>query len=66
MNISILKAESIKIAARMARGDALDRLYIKCEDQKTISSRVIERELDSIREQMKDYAAQMSKLINQI
>jgi len=62
MNKDIIKRESIRMAAGLARGDGLSVLLGRCETQKTISTHIIEKDLEVAQEFMKQCAIQMRKL----
>ena len=62
MNIEIVKRQSIIMAAKLATGDPLSKLLERCENQKRVSSEVIEKDLDEIHEYMKLCSIQMRKL----
>ncbi len=46
----------IPIAARLARGEALNRLYEACENQKSISTEKLRLLVDDVGDKMKDEA----------
>lgn len=62
INIRVLKQNTLRMAASLARGDGLSVLLGKCERQKTISTHVIENDLDVLQDFMKECAIQMKKL----
>lgn len=62
MNKQTIKKETIQMAATLARGDALQPLLTRCEQQNKLSAQTVERELEAIHEAMKEYAIQMRKL----
>jgi len=66
MNKRILKEESLKMAARMARAECLRKLSRRCDAQKTISTSVVEEYLEGIEEKLIDYAFQMAKLVKEV
>ena len=66
LNKKQLHTQTIKLAARAARGDCLGHLYKRCDNQERVSSTVIERDLESVQEFLNDCALQMRKLLNAI
>lgn len=62
MNKEIVKRDAIRMAAGLARGDGLSVLLGRCEQQKTVSTHIVERDLEVVQEFMKQCAVQMRKL----
>ena len=62
MNKEIVKREAIRMVARLARCDELLVLLGRCERQKTVSTRIVERDLEAALEFMKQCARQMRKM----
>jgi hypothetical protein len=56
----------IPIAARLARGDALNRLYEICENQKSISTKNLEQLIDDLGDIMKKESAYIRTTYNRI
>ena len=61
-----LKNEAYGTAARLARGDDLGLLYIRCDKHKRLNSTTVYRELESISEGMRRNASVIKKLIDKI
>ena len=59
MNKEIVKRDAIRMAAGLARGDGLSVLLGRCEKQKTVSTRIVEHDLEVVEEFMKQCAIQM-------
>jgi hypothetical protein len=59
MNKYYVKSSMIDVAAGLARGDALTRLYTLAENQKTVSTSVLLDELDFAGEFLKIAALKM-------
>lgn len=62
MNREIVKRDTMRMAAGLARGDALYALLSRCEQQKTVSVHVVARDLEEVQDFMKQCAIQMRKL----
>ena len=66
MNTEELKKEAIFKAAALARGDGLSLLFCLCEKQKTISTKKVLEHIERTHEFMKDCAAHMRKLSDEL
>ena len=66
MSNEILKRDAIRLAAGLARGDGLSVLLGRCEKQKTVSTHIVENDLEVVQEFMKKCAIQMRKLFDAI
>jgi hypothetical protein len=66
VNRGELYRESILMAAGLARGDGLAVILRRCEQQKTVSAHVVERDLEVVQDFMKRCAAQMKLLADQL
>ena len=66
VNRDELYRESVRLAAGLARGDGLSVILRRCEQQKTVSTHVVERDLEAVQDYMKRCAAQMKRLADQL
>lgn len=66
MNKEIVKRDAIRMAAGLVRGDGISVLQGRCEKQKTISTNVVERDLEVVEEFMKLCAIQMRKMADML
>lgn len=66
MNTEYLKRDLINRGARLARGDHLGRLEQRAHSVHRMRSTVIEKELERVRDQMRDDAVLMRKAFDAI
>ena len=62
INNEVVKRETIRIAASLARGDALSRLLERCDKQKTVRTHIVMRDIELVHDFMKKCAIQMRRL----
>jgi len=66
MNIKELEKKGFEKAAKLARGDCLQQMYIICENQKSINTRKLNRMLDECGEILTYYAQTMADLTKEL